>query len=475
VFNPEDKFYTDICYKYDSPINKDIPLKDRILLFYPNITLCDQKCIMKGLNPETMKVKCECRFNDILNNNWFSNNMWLHNQIEEITQIFSGTNLIILKCYKEFFKYKYFTNSIGSYIIIGVIFIKVISTIIYYSKSIYSIKRYVLKIIEEYSTYLKRKKNVNAPSKKLKRNQKKSKTAKNSDVFINSISKLNKNEKLNIKNEFSDKKYMKFNSSSNSLEKIQPSYINKNKSSINENINKKMEEYILTNFDDLVFEDAIIRDKRKFCEYFIYKLKANLLIVDIILNREEFRPISLKLILLVLNLEMYLVINTFFFNEDLISEIYHSESETKYSFISRTLNSIFYIIIAIFTYNNIIDCFFINENKIKDTFKRQKENLLFLKGEVYQILKKTIKRITYFIIVSFIISILSFYYISCFNNVYPKTEIEWIKSCILVILLMGIIIILIILLESFLRHLALYTKSDKLYKLSLIIAEINNK
>ena len=75
-----------------------------------------------------------------------------------------------------------------------------------------------------------------------------------------------------------------------------------------------MEEYLLSDLDDLVFEDAIIRDNRKFFDYFIYKLKANLLIVDIILNRDQFKPFPFKIILLVLNLEIYLVINAFFFS-----------------------------------------------------------------------------------------------------------------------------------------------------------------
>ena len=41
VFNLSSDFYTDICYYFDSPINKDIALKDRIKLFFPNITLCE--------------------------------------------------------------------------------------------------------------------------------------------------------------------------------------------------------------------------------------------------------------------------------------------------------------------------------------------------------------------------------------------------------------------------------------------------
>ena len=34
IFNPENDFYTDLCFHFKSPINgKDIPVKDRIKLF----------------------------------------------------------------------------------------------------------------------------------------------------------------------------------------------------------------------------------------------------------------------------------------------------------------------------------------------------------------------------------------------------------------------------------------------------------
>jgi len=50
VFNLTDVFYTDICYHFDSPINKDIALNDRILLSFPNISLCEEGCSIKGVN-----------------------------------------------------------------------------------------------------------------------------------------------------------------------------------------------------------------------------------------------------------------------------------------------------------------------------------------------------------------------------------------------------------------------------------------
>jgi hypothetical protein len=103
VFDLEDKFYTDICYKYIPPTDKDISLKDRLLIFYPNITLCEKNCEIRGVNSDTMRAKCECKFNDILNNNLLGKNKWYKNQIEEIVEIFSGTNLVLLKCYEEIF------------------------------------------------------------------------------------------------------------------------------------------------------------------------------------------------------------------------------------------------------------------------------------------------------------------------------------------------------------------------------------
>ena len=53
IFNLSSAFYKDICYHFDSPINKDITLKDRIKLYYPNVTLCESGCHIKGVNLTT--------------------------------------------------------------------------------------------------------------------------------------------------------------------------------------------------------------------------------------------------------------------------------------------------------------------------------------------------------------------------------------------------------------------------------------
>ena len=88
IFNLSGGFYTDICYHFESPNGKDIPLKDRIKEFYPNISLCnDPGCIIKGVNLTLMESICECKYNDILNNKLLEGNVLIENTFGEFTNI----------------------------------------------------------------------------------------------------------------------------------------------------------------------------------------------------------------------------------------------------------------------------------------------------------------------------------------------------------------------------------------------------
>ena len=109
-----------------------------------------------------------------------------------------------------------------------------------------------------------------------------------------------------------------------------------------------------------------------------------------------------------------------------------------------------------------------NENKIKGIFKRDKENRIILKRNIAIFIREIQKRYLSFIIMTFVILIISLYYILCFNYVYPKTQVEWIKSSILIIIIMQILSLLKCLFEAILRLLSFNCESDKLYKLSKI-------
>ena len=59
IFDIKDPFFTDICFNYDKD-GKDVPLDDRIRLFYQNISLCEDGCSYVGINLNTYEVECSC-------------------------------------------------------------------------------------------------------------------------------------------------------------------------------------------------------------------------------------------------------------------------------------------------------------------------------------------------------------------------------------------------------------------------------
>ena len=120
--------------------------------------------------------------------------------------------------------------------------------------------------------------------------------------------------------------------------------------------------------------------------------------------------------------------------------------------------------------NYIIECFFISEKKIKGIFKREKDNIIVLKYEIAKIINDIKHRYLYFIIISFIITIFTWYHISCFNNIYPHMKREWLIFSILIIIFMQFLSLLACLLESIIRFISFKCKSEKIYKISLLLS-----
>jgi hypothetical protein len=172
IFDLSSDFYTDICFHYNSPIDKDITLKDRITLFFPNITLCENGCQIKGMNIETMRAICECKFNNIINNNLFINSAFYRSQVGQIQEILSETNIEIIKCFKEFIKYKYCISCIGGYIILAFIFIQISLTLFYSIKSNYPLRKYIFDITDNFLLYSSKnpisEKTISEPNRKNK-------------------------------------------------------------------------------------------------------------------------------------------------------------------------------------------------------------------------------------------------------------------------------------------------------------------
>ena len=215
------------------------------------------------------------------------------------------------------------------------------------------------------------------------------------------------------------------------------------------------------------FDEVLKKDKRKFCAYISDSIKENLLIVNAFFIKDELNPKSIKIMLFNLNFILYFIINGLFYNEDYISTVYHiKKKETFFSFFPRSLQRLLYTSIVSLVIKIIIECFLIEENKLKRIFIREKNNGFQLKYEVTLLFKNMNKRFLSFIIICFCLHLFFFYYLLCFNHVYKHTQIEWIKSSVTIVVLMQLLNILSIIFEAILRYMSFYFKSEKMFKIS---------
>ena len=117
----------------------------------------------------------------------------------------------------------------------------------------------------------------------------------------------------------------------------------------------------------------------------------------------------------------------------------------------------------------IVDFFFVQEIKLKKILIKEKDNPNTLKMKIVELIKDIKKRNIAFIATSSVILLFSFFYLLCFNYVYPYSQIEWIKSSITIVIIMQLLSALKCLLESGLRYLSFKIKSEKLYKISKML------
>ena len=484
IFDLNSDFFLDICYDFDNPLKKDIPLNDRIKAVFHDATLCDEGCENKGINYENMSVQCDCTFNDIAKSDIIQNNYFLSNTLGELLDLISSSNIQVLKCSKNIFKY--FTRSVGSFISLCLITSHIITTLIYFLNGKIKLRIYLFSLTNSYLCYLKKtdgKEKAIPPKKDTKKNQRiiNHNSNKSLSVDMKSIilKQANSNIDLNMRRNDNPVIIHKENRSKKGTrttraEKPKSKFFKEKKEDENDIQlfpNKKktikfFEEFMSTSLDDMEYDDAIIRDKRKFLECLKENIKENQILVNTFITEDALKPRSIKIMVFILNLILYFVVDGLFFSEEVISEIYHADEnkENFFSYLPRSIDEIFNSTLVGIVIGIIEDFFFVEEKKIKGIFKREKEDKEKLRKNMNELSKDIQQRYFAFsVIVSFIL-VISFYYLLCFNYVYPYTQVEWVKSSVTIFIFMQILSVLKCICDSGLRFLSFELKSEKVYK-----------
>ena len=500
VFNISSEFYTSLCYNFDSPCDKDVALKDRLLIYYPNITLCDSGCKNTGVNLTSMMAICECKFKEITDEEDYDDNVY-EVVVYQFNEILNQVNFAVMGCYKDLFKYKYFSSNTGGIIFLLFIIAQIVTLIIYYFSSLFVVSKYIYNIADKYILYLNKspmvndrainfknknetnknnnEQNKNYPPKKVNS----SKTDKSDIEQLHNKSYNNMSPKGKVLKTQEDIKHNKM--LNNEQFKKPKKLISKIKSFSNKNLKKNdihlktnshslskdrltFEDYLSTEFDDMHFHDVVITDRRLFFDYLCDKLKKKQLILQLFLANSLFKPITIKILLLVLDIEICFVVNAMFINENYVSKLFHSTKEEKFiSFISRSINRSILTILTFVVVNYFMECLFVEESKMKGILKREKHNMAIIKYEINILIKEVKIRNNIFIIITFAFSAFSWFYISCFNYIYPHMKSEWIKSSVFIIILIHILSVFVILIEALLRFVSFEIKSERMYRASI--------
>ena len=479
IYNSDDLFFNDICFYFNNSKKRDIALSDRIKYLYQNTNKCDNGCKQINFNLKTQQAQCDCKYNDIeteeKNNELIKDNGVLEAMGGSLFEIINTSNIFIIKCYKYIFRY--IDDSFGAIISLILLVLNICLTIFFYVVELNKIKIYVFSLTENYIGYLFKSKNTPPKKKSQRKSQKETDKKKDKDtisikdytsesnvIIYNKKSqtlKPIKKEKINSK-ELLDV----YNKTSN-----EKKYVNEKKIKKNEELTEFFQEYLSTSLDELEFDDAIVRDKRTFCLYFYDNFKEKQVIANTFCATDNLKTRSIKIILFIFDVIMNFVINALFISEDYISMLYHLDKEDSFfTFIPRSISRFIKTTIVGEIIGYIAGFFFIEERKIKNFFKREKNNRIALKRNVIILINELKKRYLSFIILVFIIILISFFYLLCFNYVYPYTQMEWIKTSIMVMIIRQVLSCLVLFLEAILRFLSFKFKSEKMYKVSKILS-----
>ena len=152
IFNSSDDFFSNLCYDYNLKTSKDIALKDRLKLFYPNISLCDSKCSQTSVNLEQKTANCECQFNDISTSNKDNGiskeEALLENLLGNVLNFVDSSNIAVGKCAQK--GTKFFLKCYGAYIDFILLIIDIVLSVFFYSIDLKKIKIYIFNTTHNY-------------------------------------------------------------------------------------------------------------------------------------------------------------------------------------------------------------------------------------------------------------------------------------------------------------------------------------
>jgi ribosomal 50S subunit-recycling heat shock protein len=220
--------------------------------------------------------------------------------------------------------------------------------------------------------------------------------------------------------------------------------------------------------NSLEYNDAILIDKRTFCQYYFSLLLRKHIILFTFFSKNDYNLIHIKINIFFLSFSLFFALNVLFFTDKTMHKIY--ESKGIYHLIIQ-LPKIIYSSLITSVFNLIIRKFALSDKNIIDLKNigiRKKKNEKLIK--VISCLKI---KFNIFFVIGFVFLCFCWYYISVFCCVYINTQIVLIKDTFLSFGFSLLYPFILNLIPGLFRIPSLkYKNSPFLYNMSKIIAQI---
>ena len=444
-----------------------------------NTTLCQSDCELESYNATTKKAKCNC---DVTTTSAVTtlniDNLFNKKEIaKSFYDTLANSNFLVIQCYKLVIDFSLILKNYGEIIMTILTFIFLIMMLIYFILGNKKIHHYLItilkwnaqngpnknskfdaeseavsddkKIVNETKKNKKEKKdkklrikNENEPPKKSKRKVEFSSVINNNfpknsatPHFVASTNNLKQNKSEGIKNK-KNKNMVKIRD-----DKIRH-YTNnkdcdtkKNMNETEENNKKEILEtgyndfrkkkYTDTELEDLDYDLAIIYDKRTFFQYYWSVLKQNQLIIFTFLPMDDFNLIYAKIALFITSFGLFITINGFFFSDDTMHKVYVDNGDFDILF---QIPQIFYSSVISSFANVLLKNLSLSEASILELKKETYFNIHKAKKKARQIERCLKIKLILFFIISLILMLFFWYFISCFCAIYRNTQVILLKD-----------------------------------------------
>ena len=425
--DPNDDYYNDECNKQSSE-DVDMTLYERKNNFNnKNYSLCESNCKFIDYNKTTSKAICDCK---IKNDMSYSNDNTA-NLLSKIDNEKSSSNLAVTQCIKEFVKPENIKSNGGFYSMLIILIIFIIVFIIFCLRGKSMIENKIDDVI--YKQFVKNKNKK--PNNSILNQIRPINTLKRRETKISSNKKNKKN--VTSKNILSNKKGNNILSTDKSKKKVNKknNLINlKNNTKMNNTIHKSEEKIEYKpdkdndyEFNNLSYRDAIKYDKRTFCDYYMTLIKNKQIFAFTFCSFSDYNSGIIRKFIFFLSFALHYSINTLFFNDINMHQIY--EDEGKYNFSYQLPKILISALCSTIILRLMLEFLILTDKSIlKVKLQPNQQAAKMMKKEV---LKCVNIKFAIFFILNFILLILFWIYLTCWNGKYENTQVYLIENTVI--------------------------------------------